>query len=149
MVEEAANITNAEDWLTIAEACEFLKVSEPTIFRWMKSGKLSYFKIGKATRFRKRDLDLVVEKVVGQPEGEILIARCAVCGHSRLIDGKMASTGNIYFKPAKTKFFVLAESNVQVRAKCCPVCGHIQMMADTKKLDKLIKKEDIEEEDEA
>ena len=85
-------------WLTMPEACDYLKVSEQTLFRWMRTGKVSFYKVGKSTRFKKEILDLAVEKVVGRPEGEVLSERCAVCGHSRLIEGKVTSTGNILSK---------------------------------------------------
>ena len=146
MTEAEAGLGRAKDWLSISEACKYLNLSEPTIFRWMKAGKLSYFKVGKATRFKKNDLDLVVEKVVGQPEGEVRASRCAVCGHSRLVEGKVASTGNIYFRPETTRFFVIADSNVQVRAKCCPACGNIQLAADTAKLHKIMREDELSEE---
>jgi excisionase family DNA binding protein len=131
-------------WLSIPEACDYLKISEQTLFRWMRTGKVSFYKVGKSTRFKKEILDLAVEKVVGKPEGEVLSERCAVCGHSRLIEGKVTSTGNIYFKPAKTKFLVWSDSTVQVRARCCPACGHIQMRADTAKLNRLLSRQEQE-----
>ncbi|MHC4871316.1 MAG: helix-turn-helix domain-containing protein [Planctomycetota bacterium] len=138
------NKGSSDDWLTVKGACEYLKISEQTIFRWMKAGKVTYYKVGNSTRFKMSDLDMVVEKVVGQKEGEILSARCAVCGHGRLVEGKVSSTGNMYFTPLKTKFWVWAESTVPTAAKCCPSCGHIQLMADTSKLNKLTEDEERE-----
>ena len=44
-------------WFTIAEAAEYLDVSEPTIYRWMKDGLLSFYKVGGATRFSQEGLD--------------------------------------------------------------------------------------------
>jgi excisionase family DNA binding protein len=132
------------NWLTIREAAEYLGVSEPTIFRWMREGSLSFFKIGGATRFRRENLDMVARKVTGKQEGEQKAARCAVCGHGYLLPGSVRSTGKIYFMPKKTKFFVLSESVVDVDARACPACGHIQMIADTEKLAKLMRRQDAE-----
>ena len=143
-VESSVKIS---EWFNIQEACKYLAISEQTLFRWMRSGKISYFKVGKSTRFKRRVLDLAVEKVVGRPEGDILSERCAVCGHSRLVEGKVTSTGNIYFKPSRTKFLVWSDSMVQVEARCCPVCGHIQMCADVNKLDRLLRRQEEKEED--
>ena len=133
-----------EAWMTVKQAARYLGVSEPTIFRWMREGTLSFFKIGGATRFRRENLDLVARKVTGKDEGEQRAARCAVCGHGFLLPGNVRSTGKIYFTPKKTKFFVLSESMVDVEAQACPVCGHVEMFADTAKLETLMRREDTE-----
>lgn len=126
-------------WYSIREACEYLEVSEQTIFRWMKEGKLTYFKVGDSTRFRQEDLDLMITKFTGEKEAEKHGTKCLACGHSVLVSGRIASTGKVYFKPHKTKFLVLLESLVNLEAKSCPKCGFIQLFADTEKLNKLIK----------
>ncbi len=38
------------------QAIDFLKISRPTFARWLKSGKLQGFKVGKKWRFYRRDL---------------------------------------------------------------------------------------------
>ncbi len=121
----------------ISEACEYLQISEQTMFRWMREGKISYFKIGKSTRFQVADLDRLVERVVGKPEGEALAQRCAVCGNTRLVTGTLSALGEVAFKPEKTKFWVWEDSSVPVFARCCPACGHVQLQADIGKLQKL------------
>jgi excisionase family DNA binding protein len=126
-----------EQWLSTNEACKYLNISEQTMFRWMKSGKVTYYKVGKSTRFKISDLDMMIEKVVGEEAAKTMSGRCAVCGNTIMVEGKISSTGNVYFKPEKTKFWVWAESTVPVFAKCCTSCGHIQLMADTEKLEKL------------
>jgi len=142
MVESAVH---AEPWMTVKEAARYLGVSEPTVFRWMREGALSYFKLGGATRFKRANLDLVARKVTGKEEGEQRMARCAVCGHGYLVPGSVRSTGKLYFAPQRTKFFVLADSMISVEARACPVCGHVEMFADTGKLAKLMRPEDAEE----
>ena len=139
-----ADSTIAEGWMTVKEAARYLGVSEPTIFRWMREGTVSFFKLGGATRFRRENLDLVARKVTGKEEGERRAARCAICGHGFLLPGNVRSTGKIYFMPKKTKFFVLSESTVDVAAQACPVCGHVEMFADTSKLAKLMRQQDAE-----
>lgn len=126
-------------WLNITEACEYLQISEQTMFRWMREGKVSYYKVGKSTRFKIDDLDMAIEKVVGKTEGEIMSERCGVCGNSRMIEGTLASLGNVTFKPTKTKFWVWEDSSVPVFARCCPSCGHVQLHADITKLKKIDK----------
>ncbi len=139
-----ADLVTAEGWLTIKEASRYLGVSEPTIFRWMREGTLSFFKIGGATRFRRENLDMVARKVTAKDEAEHHAARCSVCGHGFLLPGSVRSTGKLYFMPKKTKFFVFSESVVDVAARACPACGHVEMFADTAKLAKLMRAEDAE-----
>lgn len=52
-------MTSAEgDWLTINEACEFLRVTRATIYRWARQGKLRVFRLGdRASRVKRSDLD--------------------------------------------------------------------------------------------
>jgi excisionase family DNA binding protein len=126
-----------EKWYTTKEASEYLKVSQMTIFRWMKSGKLTHFKIGGALRFTKNDLDQIAKKNTGSIEAEMKTEKCSVCGNSELLDGRLQGTGRLYFKPAKTKFFVFAESLVGLTSKMCTACGFIQMFGNTEKLSKL------------
>jgi excisionase family DNA binding protein len=126
-----------EEWFSIREAAEYLGVSQPTIFRWMKDGALSFYKVGGSTRFSKEGLDAAVEKTVGRKEAESAAARCASCGHGVLVPGRMQSTGLLYFKPDKTKFWTFEESLVSTRAHMCAACGYVQLHADTAKLGRL------------
>ena len=129
--------TAAKGWLTVREAAEYLQVSEPTIFRWMKQGLLSFYKVGGSTRFSKEGLDAVAEKTTGTKEAEAAFNRCAACGHHGLVDGRLQGAGKLYFKAEKTRFWVFDHSLIPSRARCCPACGHIQIFADTGKLHRL------------
>lgn len=141
MTESAYSSPDQDGWLTIKEAAEYLKVSEQTIFRWMRSGKVSFFKFGNSTRFRRSNLDMVAEKFTGEAEGALAAGRCAVCGHSKLVRGRLRSTGRIYFQPEHARFFVLSEGMVSVEAQTCPACGSIQLFADAKRLARLLRQE--------
>ena len=123
--------------LSADEAAEYLGVSRPTIFRWMKQGKLSFHKIGSSTRFSRSALDTFVEKVTGSAEAEAAAGRCASCGQTLLIDGRLQGAGRLYFKPKKTKFWVFEESMVAIGARVCPACGYVQIYADTEKLKRI------------
>ena len=131
----------AKRWYTVPEAAEYLGISVPTIFRWMRDGRLSFVKIGGSTRFTQEGLDAVIEKTTGSMEAEAAAGRCAACGHSVLIEGNLQGTGRLYFRPEKTRFWVFAEALVPVRAKVCTACGYIQIHADTTKLNRLLPKE--------
>ncbi len=126
-----------ERWYTVRGAAEYLGVSQPTIFRWMKEGTLSFYKMGGSTRFSREGLDAVIEKTVGSKEAEAAQGRCASCGHGILVGGRLQGTGRLYFRPDKTKFWVLADSMVNVSARVCAACGFVQLHADTAKLGKL------------
>lgn len=137
--QEAAEKSGEEEkaWYSVPEAAKYLGVSEPTIFRWMKQGTLSFYKVGGSTRFSKEGLDAVIQKTTGQREAEAVSSRCAACGHSVLLDGQLQGTGKLFFRPAKTKFWVFAEALVPTRARVCAACGYIQVHADTSKLRRL------------
>lgn len=127
-----------ERWYSIKEACAYLGVSQPTIFRWMKQGLLSFYKVGGSTRFSKESLDAFIEKTTGRKEAEASAGRCVSCGHHLLVEGRIRSTGQVYFQPEKTKFWTFSDSMVGLRAKVCTACGFIQLHADVNKLTRLL-----------
>jgi ribosomal protein S27AE len=108
----------------------------------MRDGKVSFFKFGGSTRFKRENLDMVARKVTAKEEGAATTQRCAACGHGFLVAGDVRSTGRLYFQPRKTKFFVLSDSMILTEARACPVCGHVQLVADTEKLAKLMTEAD-------
>lgn len=56
----------ATEWLTIAEVCEYLKVTRATLYRWAKDGKLRLHKVGaRTTRVKRSDVERLVE---GHPD---------------------------------------------------------------------------------
>jgi hypothetical protein len=103
----------------------------------MKNGTLSFYKVGKATRFSKEGLDAVVEKTTGRKEAEAAYGRCASCGHNILIPGRLRGAGRLYFQPYKTRFWTFGDSFVPTEARVCAACGYIQLHADTGKLTRL------------
>jgi len=130
--------TSGDVWFTIPEAAQYLNVSEPTVYRWMREGKISFYKVGDATRFKKQNLDMVFEKHTGKIEAQYYGARCVACGHTYLVPGKIQAAGNVHFKPARTRFFTLLESIVRLQARVCPRCGFVQVFGDTEKLSRLV-----------
>jgi len=46
---------------TIQEVADLLKVSYITVFRWVKAGKITAYKVGKQHRIKKEDLDKFIE----------------------------------------------------------------------------------------
>ena len=66
-------------------------------------------------------------------------SNCLWCEGDKLVEGRLQSTGVIYFKPKETKFLVMADSLVSIQARVCSDCGYIDLYADTKKLKKISK----------
>ena len=135
----------AKRWFTIQEAARYLEVSEPTLFRWMRDGSLTFYKVGGSTRFSQEGLDAVVRKSTGRTEAEANADRCVACGHDGLIAGRIRSSGRIYFHMTRTRFWSLRESLVGTNAKACPACGYIQLRADPEKLRDLMPRSKPEE----
>lgn len=135
--EKEAKAQGERRWYTIPEAAEYLGVSEPTIFRWMRDGYLSFYKVGNATRFAQEGLDAVIEKATGRKEAEAAAGRCASCGHNVLLPGRLRGAGQLYFQPDKTKFWTFHESMVSTRARVCAACGYVHLHADIDTLSRL------------
>ena len=52
----------ATQFYTIDEIAELLKISYLTVFRWVKAGKLTAYKVGKQYRIDAKDLNNFLEK---------------------------------------------------------------------------------------
>ena len=56
--------TEQEDHLlTERDVCDYLRIRPRQLFTWRMEGLVPYFKIGKAVRFRKPDIDAALEKL--------------------------------------------------------------------------------------
>ncbi len=124
-------------WYSIREAAEYLDVGDPTLYRWMRDGKITYRKVGDSTRFWQEDLDSVMQVFHGEKDLENARELCPVCRHTELVEGKVRGAGLVYFVPRKTKFWTLKDSFVETNARMCPRCGAISWFGDTGKLSKL------------
>lgn len=49
--------------LTEAEVCAYLRIRPRQLYTWRLEGLVPYFKIGKALRFRKADIDAALNKL--------------------------------------------------------------------------------------
>jgi excisionase family DNA binding protein len=58
-----------EDWLTIEEAASYLKLSVPTIRKYITAGKLPSYKQGRLIRLKRPELDAFLES--GRREGTV------------------------------------------------------------------------------
>jgi excisionase family DNA binding protein len=121
-------------WYSIREAAEYLDVGEPTLYRWMREGKITYRKVGDSTRFWQEDLDSVMHVFHSAKDLDKAREVCPVCRHDELVEGKVRGTGLVYFVPQKTKFWTLRDSWVETIAKMCTRCGAIAWFGNTEKL---------------
>lgn len=58
----------ATEWLTEAQAQEYLQVSRATLYRWQCDGRLPVYKLGRLRRYKREDLDALVE-IAAPPAG--------------------------------------------------------------------------------
>jgi len=52
----------ARELLTLVELAAYLKIAERTAYGWVKEGKVPGFKVGKAWRFDRADIDLWLDE---------------------------------------------------------------------------------------
>jgi len=128
---ETAKKTN---WYSIREAAEYLDVGEPTIYRWMREGKITFRKVGDSTRFWQEDLDSVMQVFHSAKDLDKTREVCPFCRHNDLVEGKVRGAGLVYFVPKKTKFWTLKDSFIETTAWMCARCGAVAWFGDTTKL---------------
>ena len=124
-------------WYSIREAAEYLDVGEPTLYRWMREGKITFRKVGDSTRFWQEDLDSVMQVFYSAKDLGKAREVCPICRHDELVEGKVRGAGLVYFVPKKTKFWTLKDSFVDTTGRMCTRCGAVTWFGDTAKLAKL------------
>ena len=130
------NTENAQKkrWYSIREAAEYLDVGEPTLYRWMRDGKITFRKVGDSTRFWQEDLDSVMQVSYSTKDLDKAREVCPVCRHDELVEGNVQGTGLVYFVPKRTIFWTLKSSYVGTTGLMCTRCGAIAWFGDTIKL---------------
>ena len=132
-------------WYTIREAAKYLSIGEPTLYRWMRDDKITFRKIGDSTRFLREDLDSFVQVFPSEKDLEKVKKICPICHSTEVVKGVFRTTGFNYFKPAKSKFWKMKDSNIKTHAVMCLQCGVITHFGDVKKMNSLMIDNDIEE----
>jgi len=131
--------------LTVTEAAEYLGVGESAIWRWMAEGALSCSWVKGACRLTRTALDAAARACAEEDAAGVSDEACAVCGRGPLIEGHVQDLGRIYFRPSRTRFWVLHEAVIPVAARMCAECGHVDLVADTRKLRRLMPASEAEE----
>ena len=124
-------------WFSIREAAEYLDIGEPTLYRWMRDGKITVRKVGDSTRFLQEDLDAVIKLIPADKDVNIVRELCPACQGTELVEGDIRSTGLVHFRPKKTKFWTLKDSSIPLAAKMCTRCGTVFFTGDLAKLNAL------------
>ncbi|MCP3967101.1 MAG: helix-turn-helix domain-containing protein [Lentisphaerae bacterium] len=130
--------TAGPEWYTVKQAAEYLQVGEPTIYRWMRDNKITFRKIGDATRFLREDLNAVVQVHHSKNDSENARKICPVCHSEDLHAGRIRSTGLIYFQLKRLNFWTVKNSMVKTESMMCANCGAVTMFGDRSKLEKII-----------
>jgi len=60
----------AEQYMTVPEVAELLKLSEKTVYRLAQKRELPAFKVGTSWRFRRRDIDAWAAKQIREARGK-------------------------------------------------------------------------------
>ncbi len=64
--QSTTNSAKSEPPITTKQLCEFLGITEPTVIRWRKKGKIPFMQIGSALRYDKEAvLQAITEKKKG------------------------------------------------------------------------------------
>ena len=134
---EKTEQANKTKWYSIGEAAEYLDVGEPTLYRWMREGKITFRKVGDSTRFWQEDLDSVMEVFHSAKDADKAREVCPVCHHNEMVEGKVHGTGLNYFVPKKARFWTLRDSFIGTDVRMCTRCGALAWFGDTKKLEAL------------
>ena len=59
--------------------------------------------------------------------------KCIRCGGTNFSTGWVQSTGKMYFRPDKTKFFAPRTADLAVNGRMCMECGFLELVGDLQK----------------
>ena len=54
--------TSGDDFLTVAEIAQILKLNQQTVRNWIENGTLPALRVGRRVRVRRSDFDALVER---------------------------------------------------------------------------------------
>src|SRR5687768_15961506 len=115
-------------WFSIKEAAAYLDIGEPTLYRWMREGQITFRKVGDSTRFLQEDLDSALKVFRSKRDVEKIRGKCPACHEEGLAQGVVQSTGRLYFKLREAKFWTLKENALSSKARlwrrCVPISLH-------------------------
>ena len=66
-------------------------------------------------------------------------AKCIRCGSTTFSTGWVQSTGKMYFRPDKAKFFSPRTADLPVSGRMCMKCGFLELVGDLEKAQSVVK----------
>jgi excisionase family DNA binding protein len=72
MSSQSTTMSRRERLLTDLEACEYLRIRNRQLYAWRMQGLIPFIRIGRAIRYRQRDLDAALDALTvsaNQPLG--------------------------------------------------------------------------------
>jgi excisionase family DNA binding protein len=137
-LKEVRSAAKKPNWFGIKEAAEYLDIGEPTLYRWMREGQITFRKVGDSTRFLQEDLDSAIKVFRTERDLPKISGKCPLCREEQLVDGFVQSTGRLYFKHKEARFWTLKENSVPTTARLCRNCGAISLFGDLPAVEELI-----------
>lgn len=69
--DEIGSIHNSTDleWLDTREAAEYLRLTAHSLLNLTSAGKIPFYKLGRRNRFKRNDLDAILERKRMGPNG--------------------------------------------------------------------------------
>lgn len=67
--------------------------------------------------------------------------KCSNCGSENLVDGALYSPMRMSFRPAHSAFMTPETGDVMTKGSMCRDCGHIDIVGDVRKLNRLCAQE--------
>lgn len=64
-------MTAMDRYLKVSELCDYLSVSDETIYRWIRENELPAHRVGKRWMFRRVEVDLWIENGKAAESGSI------------------------------------------------------------------------------
>lgn len=61
MSSQSTTMSGRERLLTDLEACEYLRIRNRQLYAWRMQGLIPFIRIGRAIRYRQRDLDAALD----------------------------------------------------------------------------------------
>src|SRR5258707_13554720 len=86
---ESETALEKKKWYSIRDAAEYLDVGEPTLYRWMREGKITYRKVGDSTRFWQEDLNSVMQVYHSEKDLDKAREVCPGCRSRTRVEGKI------------------------------------------------------------
>lgn len=73
MFSQSTTMSSRERLLTDLEACEYLRIRNRQLYAWRMQGLIPFIRIGRAIRYRQRDLDAALDALtLGATSGKDL-----------------------------------------------------------------------------